>query len=80
MLMKKLWDHAIGVKEEFVPRKRKVYALLREERGEVHKFIKEQLGKRYIRLLKSSQMASIFFVGKKDSKKRMVYDYLYLNK
>ena len=25
-------------------------------------------------------MASIFFVGKKDSKKRMVYDYLYLNK
>jgi len=29
------------VKEEFVPRKRKVYALSREERGEVHKFIKE---------------------------------------
>ena len=35
MLMKKLWDYAIEVKEVFVLRKGKVYLLLREERGEV---------------------------------------------
>jgi len=36
--------------------------------------------KRIIRPLKSLQTALIFFVGKKDSKKRMVQDYRYLNK
>jgi len=72
MLMKKVWNYMIEVKEGFVLRKRKVYLLLREERGEIYKFIKEQLRKRYIRPSKSSQIAPIFFVGKKDSKKRMV--------
>jgi len=48
ILTRKLWDHAIDVKEGFVPRKGKVYLLLREEREEVRKFIKEQLRKRYI--------------------------------
>ena len=60
------------LKEEFVPRKGKIYPLSREERGDVYKFIDEQLKKEYIRLLKSPQTASVFFVGKKDSKKRMV--------
>jgi len=50
--MKKVWDHVIEVKEGFVPRKKKVYSLLKEETGEIHKFIKEQLKKGYIRLLK----------------------------
>jgi len=68
------------MKEEFVPRKRKVYLLLREEREEVHEFIAEQLSKRYIRSLKLSQMASVFFVAKKDGKKQIVQDYRYLNK
>ena len=36
--------------------------------------------KGYIRPLKSPQMAPVFFVGKKDEKKRMVQDYRYLNK
>ena len=40
----------------------------------------EQLRKGYIRPLKSSQMALVFFVGKKDGKKQMVQDYRYLNK
>jgi len=31
----------IDMKEEFVPRKGKVYPLLREEREEVHEFISE---------------------------------------
>jgi len=72
MPMKKLWDHVIEIKKEFVPRKRKVYLLSKKEREEVCKFIEEQLRERYIRLLKSPQTALVFFVGKKDSKKRIV--------
>jgi len=30
-----LWDHAIEIKERFMPRKGKVYPLSRKERGEV---------------------------------------------
>jgi len=53
--------------------------LSREEREEVREFVKEQLRKGYIRLSKSLQTAPVFFVGKKDRKKRMVQDYRYLN-
>jgi len=53
MLTKKIWDHTIDMKKEFVPRKGKVYPLSREEREEVCKFIKKQLRKGYIRPLKS---------------------------
>ena len=63
-----------------MPRKEKVYLLLREEREEVHKFIDEQLKKEYIRLLKSPQTVPVFFIAKKDSKKCMVQDYQYLDK
>ena len=35
MPTRKLWDHAIDMKEEFVPRKGKVYLLSRKEREEV---------------------------------------------
>jgi len=48
-----------------------VYPLSREEREEVHKFIKEQLRKGYIRPSKSPQIAPVFFVGQKDRKKRI---------
>ena len=41
MLTRKLWDHAIDIKEGFVLRKGKVYPLSREEREEVREFIKE---------------------------------------
>ena len=75
ILTRKVWDQAIDIKKGFVPRKRKVYPLSREERGEVCKFVKEQLRKDYIRPLKLSQMAPVFFVGKKDGKKRIVQDY-----
>ena len=68
MSIRKIWDHAIDMKEGFVPRKGKVYPLLREEREEVREFIKEQLRKEYIRPLKSPQIAPVFFVGKKDRK------------
>ena len=60
MPMRKILDHAIELKKGFVLRKRKVYMLSREKREEVYKFIKEQLRKEYIRLLKSSQIAPMF--------------------
>ena len=46
--MQKTWDHAIEVKEGFVPRKKKVYSLSREEREEIQAFMKDQLRKGYI--------------------------------
>jgi len=64
MLTKKLWDHVIEVKEEFVLRKGKVYLLSKKEKGEIYKFIEEQLRKKYIRLLKSLQTTLVFFVKK----------------
>ena len=79
MPTRKLWDHTIDMKEEFVLRKGKVYLLSREEKKEVHKFILKQLRKEYIRLSKSSQTALVFFIGKKDRKKWMMQDYQYLN-
>ena len=80
MLTRKIWDHAIDVKGGFVPQKGKVYPLSREKREEVKEFVKEQLRKGYIQPSKSPQTALVFFVGKKDGKKRMVQDYRYLNK
>ena len=67
------------MKEGFIPRKEKVYLLLREEREEVWEFIQKQLRKEYIWPSKLPQMALVFFVKKKDKRKRMVQDYQYLN-
>jgi len=69
MPTRKVWDHAIDVKEEFIPRKGKVYLLSRKEREEIREFIWEQLRKGYIWPSKSLQTAPVFFVGKKDGKK-----------
>jgi len=41
--------------------------------------VKNQLRKGYIQLSKSPQTSLVFFVPKKDEKKRMVQDYRYLN-
>ena len=60
------------MKGGFVLRKGRVYLLSREEKEEVHEFKAEQLRKGYIRPSKSPQMAPVFFVGKKDGKKRRV--------
>ena len=80
MPTRKIWDHAIDIKEGFMPRKEKVYLLSREEREEVREFINKQLRKGYIRLLKLPQTVPVFFIEKKDGKKQMVQDYRYLNK
>ena len=53
MPVQKIWDHAIELKEGFMPKKGKVYSLLREERGEVQAFMEDQLRKGYIRPSKS---------------------------
>jgi len=42
------------------------------KRRKVCEFIKEQLRKKFIRLLKLPQTVLVFFVGKKDGKKHMV--------
>jgi len=42
--------------------------------------VDNQLRKEYIRPLKSPQTSPVFFMGKKDKKKRMVIDYHSLNK
>jgi len=79
MLTRKIWDHAIDLKETFKPWKGKIYPLFKNEREEVQNFIENQLRKGYIRLSKSPQTSPVFFVGKKDRNKRMVMDYRNLN-
>ena len=80
MLVRKPWDHAINLKEDFVLRKERMFIMLRQEKEEVREFIEEQLRKGYIWPSKSPQTSPVFFVEKKDGKKRMVQDYRYLNK
>jgi len=48
MPVQKAWDHTIELKEEFIPKKGKVYSLSREEREKVEAFVKDQLQKGYI--------------------------------
>ena len=80
MPVRKPWDHAINLREDFVPRKERTYLTSREGKEEVREFVEEQLRKGYIRPSKSLQTSPVFFVGKKDKKRRMVQVYQYLNK
>ena len=75
MPVRKTWDHAIDLQEEFVPRKGRIYPLSRIKREEVQAFIDSQLKKGYIRPSKSPQTLPIMFVPKKDGKRRIVQDY-----
>jgi len=79
MPTRKVWDHAIDLKEMFKPRKERIYPLSKNEREEVQNFIEDQLRKGYIRLLKSPQTSPVFFVGKKDRSKQIVMDYCNLS-
>ena len=47
----------------------------RIERKEIQEFVKDQLKKRYIQPLKLPQMPLVFFVPKKNEKKKMVQDH-----
>jgi len=79
MPTRKVWDHAIDLKEMFKPQKERIYPLSKNEREEVQNFIEDQLRKGYIRLLKSPQTSPVFFVGKKDRSKQIVMDYCNLS-
>jgi len=79
MPMRKVWDHAIDLKKMFKPQKGRIYPLFKNKREEVQKFVDDQLRKRYIRPSKFPQTSLVFFVGKKDGRKRIVMDYHSLN-
>ena len=77
---RKPWDHAIDLREDFIPRKGQIYPLSRTEKEEVQAFVESQLKKGYIRPSKFPQTLPVLFVPKKDGKRRMVQDYHYVNK
>ena len=79
MPTRKIWDHAIDLKETFKPRKRRIHPLSRNKREKVQNFVEDQLRKGYIRPSKSPQTSPVFFMNKKDRGKRMVMDYCNLN-
>ena len=79
MLTRKIWDYTIDLKEVLKSRKGRIYLLSKNEREEVQNFVKDQLRKRYIRPLKSPQISPVFFISKKDRRKRIVMDYCNLN-
>ena len=64
-----MWNYTIDIKKKFIPRKEKVYLLSRKGKGEAHEFIDEQSRKENIKLSKLPQIAPVFFVRKKNSKK-----------
>ncbi|KAF8237587.1 DNA/RNA polymerase, partial [Tricholoma matsutake] len=77
----KSWDHGIEMKPGFVPKKLKVYPLSPKEQEEVDtSFLNEQLHKEYVQPSKLPQTSPIFFMPKKDERKRMCTDYRNLNK
>ena len=80
MPIRKPWDHVNELKDMFKSKKGRLIPLSCEEQEEVSAFIDDQLKKGYIRPSKSEQTSPMFFVPKKDGKKRMVQDYHYLNK
>ena len=49
MPVRKVWDHAINLRNNFKVSKVKVYLLFRNEKEEVQKFVNEHLKKDYIR-------------------------------
>jgi len=79
MPVRKAWDHAIELKEGFVPKKKKIYSLLREKREEVQVFVGNQLRKEYIQSSKLPQTSPVYFVAKKNGTWRMVQDYRHIN-
>jgi len=73
------WDHAINLKEDFIPKDCKVYPLTVLEQAKLDKFLKENLEKGYIRPSKSPMASPFFFVNKKDGKLQPCQDYRALN-
>ena len=72
-------DHEIKLVEDFKPKKGSIYPLSPKEREELDQFLDENLACGKIRPSISPQAAPVFFVAKKDGKKRLIQDYRYLN-
>ena len=79
MPVRKPWDHGIDLKQDFQPKKGQLIPLSVDEQKEVEAFLDDQLAKGYIRPSISPQTSPVFFVPKKDGKKRMVQNYRYVN-
>ena len=72
-------NHEIKLVEGFKLKKGSIYPLSPKEREELNEFLDENLACGKIRPLVSPQVAPVFFVAKKDGKKRLIQDYRYLN-
>jgi hypothetical protein len=73
------YDHTIELKDSFVPKVAKIYALNPTEREACKAFVDEHLKTGRIVPSKSPQAAPFFFVSKKDGGLRPCQDYRYLN-
>ena len=78
--VRKVWDYAIDLNNDFKASKARLYPFSRNEKEEAQNFIDEHLKKGYIRPSKSPQTSPVFFVDKKNGGKCMVMDYRRLNK
>ena len=76
------YNHKIDLREDFVPKKSKIYRIDPVNKEKLNQFIDENLEKGYIRKPKEDtpQAVSFFFIPKKDGRVRPVQDYRYLNK
>ena len=79
MPLHKPWDHAIDLVPDFKPIKSHIYPCSPTEQAEIDAFIDDQLVKGYIHPSTLDQTSGVFFIPKKDGKKRMVQDYWYIN-
>ena len=79
MPLRKPWDHAIDLVLDFKLIKSCIYPCSPTEQAEIDAFIDDQLAKGYIHPSTSDQTLGVFFIPKKDGKKRMVQDYCYIN-
>jgi hypothetical protein len=73
------WDHTIELEREPSPGFRKVYPMTLTEQTEMDAFLEEALATGCIRQSKSPLGAPVFFIKKKDGKRRFVQDYRALN-
>ena len=73
------FDHAINLKDTFIPKIAKVYPLNPAKKEACKAFVEEHLKTGHIIPFKSPQAAPFFFVPKKDGTLRPCQDYWYLN-
>jgi len=80
ILVRKPWNHAINLKKDFIPKKERTYLILREKKEKVRELMEKQSRKGYIRSSKLPQTLLVFFIRKKNEKKKIIQNYRYLNK